>query len=179
MKCGTDTPGELVGPNDSTVCREQREDCGFSARAQAYWCKHTQRALVSKRSANWKPQLTDTSKMTANSILAAVKVSCAVGVGNTQNWFHCRLRKIHPALSHIIKSTVFHEVFIIHHQHKQFVTFTIIHILRSKTITIHIPTITLQLDTIIQDNVVNLQHVSAFSGHLQGGVQQRKIQFFS
>ena len=36
VKCGTDTPGELVGPNDSTVCREQREDCGFSARAQAY-----------------------------------------------------------------------------------------------------------------------------------------------
>jgi len=26
--------------------------------------------------------------------------------------------------------------------------------------------------------VVNLLHVSAFLGHLQGGIQQRKIQFF-
>lgn len=48
-----------------------------------------------------------------------------------------------PPCHIIIKSTVFHEAFIIHHQHKQFVTFTIIYILRSKAITIHIPTITL------------------------------------
>jgi hypothetical protein len=54
--------------------------------------------------------------------------------------------------------------------------FKIIHVLCSK-ISHHIntPTTALWFDTMIFKNVVNLLHVLAFVGHLQGCIQQRKI----
>jgi hypothetical protein len=42
----------------------------------------------------------------------------------------------------------------------------------------YIPATALLLDTIIYKYVVNLLHVSAFFGHLQGGIQQTKIQIW-
>ena len=134
VTCGTVTPGKLAGTNDSSVYRAQREACGLHCTCVSILVQtHTERALVSKRSANWKPQLTDTSKMTANSILAAVKVRVVVGSGSTQNWFHCSLRKIHSALSYynkmysVLRGT-YHSPLT-----QQFIIFTVIHILRSKT----------------------------------------------
>jgi len=130
-KRDTVTPGELAGTNDSSVYTVQGEACGlqFICVSILVQNRERERALVSKRSANWKPQLTDTSKITANSILAAVKLRVAVVSGSTQNWFHCSLRKIQSTLLYYNKMNSVRRG-IYHSPSQKFNTFTIVLILR-------------------------------------------------